>query len=138
MAQTRLYLDTAPIIYLVERVVTYVAVVEARLSPVAGSDEADELVLVISDLSRLECRVKPLRDGDADLLRDFDEFFAAIDQIVPLSRAVVDEATRIRATYGFKTPDSLHLAAAILSNCGVFYTNDHRLDRFSELTIELL
>ena len=132
----RLYLDTAPIIYLVERVVPYVTAVEARLTSVANSD--DEVILVISDLSRLECRVKPLRDADADLLRDFDEFFAALDQIVPLSRAVVDEATRIRAVYGFKTPDALHLAAAVASNCDIFYTNDHRLNRFPELIVEVL
>ncbi len=95
-------------------------------------------MLIISDLSRLECRVKPLRDGDADLLRDYDEFFAAVGDVLPLSSAVVDEATRIRATYGFKTPDALHLAAAVVGRCDAFLTNDHRLNRFTALPVEVL
>jgi predicted nucleic acid-binding protein len=142
MGQKRLYLDSAPVIYLVEQVAPFASIVGARLIPGApdenGADEAEELILVTSDLTRLECRVKPLRESDTELLRDFDEFFASVEQIVPLSRAVVDEATKIRATYGFKTPDALHLAAAVRAHCDVFYTNDHRLSRFSDLSLEVL
>lgn len=58
--------------------------------------------------------------------------------MVPLSREVVDLATGIRARYGFKAPDSLHLAAAVWSQCEVFLTNDHRLDRFRELAVEVV
>jgi len=54
----RIYLDTAPVIYTVERVPPYAAAVDARLS-VPG------IVLVASDLTRMECRVKPLRDGNS-------------------------------------------------------------------------
>jgi uncharacterized protein len=73
------------------------------------------------------------------LLKDFDDFFeGAVKVIVGLSREVVDLATRIRAQYGFKTPDALHLAAAILSDCDVFLTNDYRLDRFNEVAIEVI
>jgi predicted nucleic acid-binding protein len=46
--------------------------------------------------------------------------------------------TYIRAHYGFKTPDAIHLAAAVVAGCEVFLTNDHRLDRFSDLTVEIV
>jgi predicted nucleic acid-binding protein len=126
----RLYLDAAPVIYTVEQVASYAAAVDARLLD-------PDVVAVASDLTRLECRVKPLKDGNADLLQDFDDFFATVE-IVPLSRDVIDRATEIRAQYGFKTPDSIHLAVAVVSGCDTCLTNDHRLDRFADIAIEVV
>ena len=128
----RLYLDAAPVIYAVEQVPLYVPTVDALLS-------ASGTVLVASDLTRMECRVKPLRDGHVDLLKDYDDYFEkAVAEIVVLSREVIDRATEIRAKYGFKTPDAIHLAAAVVSGCNVFLTNDHRLDRFNDMAIEVV
>ena len=128
----RLYLDAAPVIYAVEQVTPFFPVVDARLSA-AGT------VRVASDLTRMECRVKPVREGKADLLKDYDDFFAyAVAEIVALSREVMDRATEIRARYGFKTPDAVHLAAAVVTSCAVFLTNDHRLDRFPDISIEVV
>jgi predicted nucleic acid-binding protein len=87
----------------------------------------------------MECRVKPLRDGNADLLKDYDQFFQnAVAEIIPLTREVIDRATEIRAPYGFKTPDAIHLTAAVVSGCDAFFTNDHRLDRFSDIALEVV
>ena len=128
----RLYLDAAPVIYSVERIAPFAPVVDARLA-------AAGLIRIASELTRLECRVKPLRNGDTALLSEFDDFFANdISEIVPLTRAVMDRATEIRAQYGFKTPDSIHLAAASVAKCDVFLTNDHRLDRFSGIAVEII
>jgi len=126
-----IYLDTAPLIYLIEHVPQYSDLVAQRLA-------ATE-TLVVSDLSRLECRVKPMRDGNAALLEEFDRFFnESVSEIVALTREVIDRATEIRSRYGFKTPDAIHLAAANLANCELFLTNDPRLNRFTELQIESL
>jgi uncharacterized protein len=128
----RLYLDTAPVIYVVEQVLPFFPVVDTRLS-------ASGIVLVASDLTRMECRVKPVREEKADLLKDYDEFFAeAVAEIAALSRAIVDRATEIRARHRFKTPDTIHLAAAVVTHCEVFLTNDHRLDRFPDMAIEVV
>lgn len=123
--------DTAPLIYLVEHVPQYGDVVAQRLS----STDA----LVVSELSRLECRVKPMRDGNTALLDEFDRFFnESVSEVLALSREVIDRATEIRSLYGFKTPDAIHLAAAIVSNCELFLTNDRRLDGFTGLRVETL
>jgi predicted nucleic acid-binding protein len=128
----RLYLDAAPVLYTVEQVALYAAAVDTRLS-------AADVVQVASDLTRLECRVKPLRDGNRELLKDYDDYFeGAVAEIIALSREVMDRATGIRAEYGFKTPDAIHLAAAVISGCDVFLTNDHRLDRFSDIAVEVV
>ena len=126
------YFDTAPVIYAVENVFPYVVAVDRWLSELS-------IMRMASDLTRMECRVKPLRDGNTDLLKDYDDFFqAAFEEILPLTREVMDQATEIRAQYGFKTPDAIHLSAAVVSSCNVFLTNDHRLDRFNEITIEIV
>lgn len=125
-----IYVNTAPLIYLVEHVPQYGDLVAQRLS----STDA----LLVSDLSRLEC-VKPMRDGDTALLDEFDRFFnESVSEVLALSREVIDRATEIRSLYGFKTPDAIHLAAAILSNCELFLTNDRRLDGFTGLRVETL
>jgi len=83
----RVYLDTAPVIYLVERIQPF--------GPLVASALADSNAeLVASDLTRLESCVKPIRDGDSILLSDFDRFFSStVSEIVPLSTDVLDRAT---------------------------------------------
>lgn len=93
---------------------------------------------VTSELTRLECRVKPLREGDTELLADFDAFFADAVTVVALTREVIDRATELRSRHGVKTPDAIHLAAAAASGCDVFLTNDHRLAHVPGVTVEVI
>lgn len=87
----------------------------------------------------METRVKPLRERNQLRLQEFDEFFdAKIILEIGISRAVIDTATELRAKYGFKTPDAIHLAAAITGACEKFLTNDHRLDRCAEINVVVL
>lgn len=126
------YLDSAPIIYLVERVTPFYERVTARIGK-------PEILLATSMLARLEARVKPVHDQNHDRLQEFEDFFNnEITLEIGISREVIDKATELRAKYNFKTPDSIHLAAAITCSCDVFFTNDHRLDRCTEIKIEIL
>ncbi len=69
------YLDSMIVIYAVEGPEPFLARAKSRLaSLVAAGDQA-----AISDLTRLECRVKPIRLDDADVLADFESFFDAPD-----------------------------------------------------------
>lgn len=124
------YLDAASIIYTIEDVQPFATLIEAKLSVIG-------LTLITSEMARLECRIKPMRQGNTALLADFDDYFAnTIAELVPLTRAVIDRATEIRAQFNFKTPDALHLAAAVIANCDVFLTSDQRRSRFTDLIIE--
>ena len=125
----RIYLDAAPIIYVVERVSPYLPQLLQHFS-------LPDTTLVTSDMARLECRMKPLRDNNVVLLSGYDRFFkAAVTQMVPLTTEVIDLATEIRAQFGFGTPDAIHLAAATVAGCDEFLTNDHRLRRFDRLHV---
>ena len=92
-----------------------------------------------SDLTRLECRIKPIRFGNAAKLADFDGFFTLPDVcFIPITTAVFDRAMAIRATHNYKLGDSLHLAAAVESGCDRFLTHDKRLSGFPDITVEVL
>ena len=68
----RLYLDANPIIYSIEGVPAFRL---AALDWIERAEAADGVVIT-SRLSRLECRVKPLRDDNTELLELFEGFFA--------------------------------------------------------------
>jgi len=128
----RIYLDAAIIIYLVEEKEPFFDKVAVRL-------EDTDLELIASEMGRLETRVKPLRERGNQVLAIYDQFFAdRVNDVLDITREVIDKATELRAKYNFKTPDSIHRAAAIDSGCDIFLTNDHRLDRCTEIKIEIL
>ena len=94
---------------------------------------------MVSDLTRMECLVGPLKTGNAVVESEFRAFFAATGmQVVAITAAVCDRATLIRATANIKPMDSLQLAAAVVHGASVFFTNDRRLNSFTGLTIEVL
>lgn len=129
------YLDSVIVIYFVEGPSSFQVRAQAHLTAlkIAGYQ------LAVSELTRLECRVKPLRQGNIAVLADFDAFFAAADLVkVPIPSAVFERATSIRAIHNFKLGDSLHLAAAMESGCARVLTNDLRLASFPHLAVEVL
>jgi uncharacterized protein len=73
----------------------------------------------------MECCVKPLKTGNQSLLAGFDKIFTTHGYYFePMTRPVFDLATQLRAQHGLKTPDAIHLAAAIHAGCDEFWTND--------------
>jgi uncharacterized protein len=126
----RIYLDSVVLIYLVEQCPPWFTRIRTRLTTAS-------VQIVVSDLTRMECRVKPLAVGDTVLLAAFDAAFGG-SELAPITSAVFDRATRIRAVTRFKTPDSIHLAAALESGCDVFLTNDTRLSAFTDIAVEIV
>jgi len=120
----RIYLDSCIVIYLLEGPMDLSRSIRSALDPVAG----DTPSACFSELTRLECRVGPMRKGAKQVLRKFDEFFMSDDlENLPIDPRTFDLATRIRALQGAKTADAIHLAAAILGGCEEFWTGDNRL-----------
>jgi predicted nucleic acid-binding protein len=128
----RLYLDASPIIYWVEKVPAYHPKVDLRIKQ-AG------VTLVSSHLALTECLVLPLRLGQTGLIQDYDQLFGSpLIEIVSFTEAVFRKAAEIRASHHFRTPDSLHLAAALAGACDVFLTNDAALQGFPGVAVEVV
>lgn len=47
-------------------------------------------------------------------------------------------AAAIRAKHNFRTPDALHLAAALAGACDMFLTNDAALKPFPDIPVEVI
>lgn len=130
-----IYCDSVILIYYLDANDAYQQKADIRLTAIRSA--GDEIA--VSDLSRLECRVKPVQQADAQRLAIFDGFFALPDvRKVPLTTAVYDRATELRAQFSFKTADAIHLAAAIEAGCDLFLTHDHKLARCTDIKVELL
>jgi uncharacterized protein len=129
------FLDSNIVIYAVENPPLFGSRATARLARLrAGGDS-----FMISDLTRMECSVSPIRSGNAALLGQFLAFFAATGvKVVPITAAVCDRAAQIRAATSFRPMDALHLAAAVTHAANHFLTNDTRLNAFTGLPVEVL
>ena len=130
-----IYLDSSAFIYSVERIEPY----RTLLEPVWRRARARQFTIVSSDLVVLETLVKPLREGDRALEEIFRSLFDADEvELIPTTRALWEEAAHLRAATGLKTPDALHAAAAMRSECALFITNDSDFRRVRDLPVVVL
>ena len=130
----KIYWDSCIVIYRIQQVSPWAEAIAGKFAPQMGDTR-----LCVTDLTRLECRVMPTRESNPALLQQFDKFFAQPEVVtVPLDARVFNLATELRAQYRLKTPDALHLAAAISSDCDEFWSNDDRLAKISGSRIKVV
>ncbi len=133
---SRIYLDACCIIYLVEAESPFHEVVVRRLLQHQAEPASH---LMTSRLSCLECRTRPVRENDLKLLAAYEKLFSAGRMlIIEITAEIVATATTLRARYGFKTPDAIHLASAIGERADVFLTADSSLSRCTDISVEVL
>jgi predicted nucleic acid-binding protein len=119
-----IYLDTCLVIYLAER--------HARWGePVADAmARITEARFSISPLVKCECLVGPIKRGDPVLERAYTELFEFFVTLA-MPEPVYLQAAELRARFGVRTPDALHLACAQHHRCAALWTNDDRLAQAS-------
>jgi predicted nucleic acid-binding protein len=133
---TRVFLDTAPVIYYVEANPRYRPIVEVVF------DRLDNgaLTAVTSPVTLAECLVFPYRLGQSQTAQDFADLivngsntvFALIEQ------DAAKKAADLRVRYNLSLTDAFQVAVAIASNCDAFLTNDIALKRVIELGVLVL
>ncbi|MHC5612981.1 MAG: type II toxin-antitoxin system VapC family toxin [Nostoc sp.] len=126
-----MFLDTAPVIYFVERNPQFVDLVD----PIFDRLEAD-ITAVASAITLSECLVGAIRLGLVDLEQAFVDVLQQDEVVfVEINANIAREAARIRVRYNLQLPDALQVAAAIIAGCEIFLTNDTALKRVIELRI---
>lgn len=130
------YLDTDALIYSVEKITPYAAL----LQPLWDAAAQGAFQVISSDLALLEVLVKPLQLGDTVLAQLYRDLLTASQEtrLLPISRAVIEEAARLRATMGIKTPDAIHAASAIAEGVALFVSNDPVYRRVPGLPVTIL
>ena len=133
---TRLFLDTAPAIYFVEKNEQYSAIVQAVF------DRVDDGTLraVTSPVTLAECLVHPYRRELAQLQQDFLDLVVNGENtsFVPIDEVIAQRAAQIRARYNLALDAAFQFATALIAQCDAFLTNDATLERVTELDVIVL
>jgi predicted nucleic acid-binding protein len=95
---------------------------------------------ITSTLSMTELLVPAHRDQDTRRLQHYRGLMSTYPHLTwfPPDLVIADEAARMRADYGLKTPDAIHAATAIQSKVSAFITNDPIFQRVKEVEILVL
>ena len=132
------FLDASALIYLVEGAEPFASRARRAVSDLAGQEPS--VAVALSRLTWLESRVRPLREGDAEVLEAFDAFFQRPDIVwIELSAQVIELATEIRARTSLKTPDALQAACCLqLGADHLFVTGDAAFRKVAALNVKVL
>lgn len=126
-------LDTAPIIYFVEKHTTYLSVVR----PVFEAIETGNIEAITSTVTLLEVLVHPLRHHNTVLAAKYKTILLSSDHFstYEISHEISERASKLRAQYSIKTPDAIQIAGALVYGADKFLTNDADLKRITEINI---
>lgn len=118
----RVYLDTNTIIYALEGIPEFANLKAGLLDPL----DKGELIVVTSELTLVETIVGPRKSGSKSDEAIFRAFLTPSANVVlePISMQVLEKVIDLRAQFGFKVPDAIHLATGMLAGCDAFITND--------------
>ena len=130
-----IYVDTAPVIYTVEKHLDYFAL----LDPLWAASELGQIQVVSSEMILLETLTGALKRNDLQLIADYESVLTASEMnLIPITSALLRDAARLRASINIKTPDAIHAATAFASGCNLLITNDKDLKRVTALNVIIL
>lgn len=118
-AGTRLLLDSAPVIYVLEGHRVHCA----RYLPLFERFEAGEIHLVVTPITIAEVLSGPLKSGAEALARRYRAALGSI-AVVDIGADIAEDAARLRVRYGLKLPDALQLACALAIGADGVVTHD--------------
>jgi predicted nucleic acid-binding protein len=133
---SRLFLDTAPVIYFVEENPAFSPSVNVLFEQI----ENGAITGVTSPVTLAECLVVPYRQKDVETQQQFIRLITNTENIdfVEITSEAGLQAAKLRAKYNLQLPDSLQVAVAIVTGCDAIFTNDAAFEKITELQILLL
>ncbi len=132
----RIYVEAAPLIYLIEENAVYIE----RMSVIIASFENAPMEGISSVITLTEVMTHPLRLGKIELVQAYRDILLhdARFRLVPVTTDIAESAADLRAHYNLRTPDALHIATALEADCDAFLSNDAGIKRVTDLRILLL
>jgi predicted nucleic acid-binding protein len=132
----QIFLDTAPVIYFVEKNPNYLEKSQVLFSCL---DEG-RFTAVVSPITLSECLVVPYRLEKTEVAQVFTDLLVNSQSVLfcPIDEIIADKAADLRARYNLTLTDAFQLAIAIQTQCNAFLTNDSDLKRVTEIPIIVL
>ena len=132
-ASKTVFLDTAPLIYFIEGHSIY----QPILSRLFDFNDKGGLLFVTSSVTLLEVLVKPLREGQTAISKQYRDILTTAPgiELFDITSAIVEQAAQLRAKYNLRTPDAIQLATSIELGADYFLTNDNRFKGVIEATV---
>ena len=130
----RIFVDTAPFIYFIEKDSNNPQYHE-KVKSIFKYGYNNDKKFVSSVITIEEYFVFPYRNKEYAYI---DMFYRLIEitnmEIIEINQEIAKKAAQIRAEYkGFKAMDALQLSIASMSKCDLFLTNDKQLKQFREI-----
>lgn len=127
----RVFVDTAPIIYYLENSSLYMDLIKKFFAKCVEED----IQIVTSTITIEEYLVFPYSSGKMEFADNFKKFIEYMNiEVVDIDSNIAEQGARIRSQYRkFKAMDALQIAAAVVSRCDMFFTNDKQLRQEKEL-----
>ncbi len=128
---SRVYLDTAPIIYFLEGSSLYAESVKQFIFEAlyAGSTF---FTSVATDVEYLTLPLRNAENQKIQAYRNLQEFLEL--NVIEINREIALSAAHLRANYsGLKSMDAIQLASCVYMGCDAFLTNDKQLLQVGEV-----
>lgn len=131
-----MYIDTALFIYFVENHPTYAQ----KTHDLFSLTQQMRIENNTSTLTITEVLVKPMQLGDLPVMNAYKTLLyeTNIVHVHTITSDIAESAAAMRVRYTIRTPDALHIATALHTQCDMFVTNDYQLTRIKELRVVVL
>jgi predicted nucleic acid-binding protein len=116
------YVDTAPLIYFMERNPSWEKPLDAFFSLMNEGG----VRVITSAMTLAEVLVKPYRYKQWTLAEKYELIFEGTPELtlLPVDTGISRLAAKLRAAYTLLTPDAIHMATAMVHGAEFFLTND--------------
>ncbi|MDD3363838.1 MAG: type II toxin-antitoxin system VapC family toxin [Syntrophomonas sp.] len=132
----RIFVDTAPIIYLIEEHPVY----SHEVSEIFDKTSTGNIQVITSVITLIEVLTKPYKLDQIDLVNTYRDFFCNSKgfSVIDINTDIAELTAKIRAEFGFKLPDAVQLAIFEHNGCDYFITNDKQLKKYDINRVHVL
>lgn len=132
----KVFLDTNPIIYLLENQEPYSTKVKSFLVDCIRN-KSEFYTTTITDT---EFMVKPFKENKLADIETYKSFLKALNVLkCYINDSIAEQAAKLRVQYeNIKLADAIQLAASMESECDAFLTNDKQLKQVSNANVVYL
>ena len=133
---SRIWIDTAPFIYFIEKDPKYLNIVR----PIFAEIDAGNIEALTSTITLLEVLVHPFKTNNELLVEKYREILLYAEGLTTFEifHEVSELSSKLRAKYSIRTPDAIQIAVGIIYAADTFLTNDSDMKKVKDISVVIL